>query len=164
MKINRSLARGGRKFISVALCLVIMFTTFFIFEPSVLSELLPKASAADVVYSKVTNENGTWTSGTDYTLSGNTYTIKTGNGFAYFLKNPTTFNGKKVVLDCNVDFSGITYAYWDDSATAWYGELDGANHIVANYRQSIDKSERTNVGGFGVIRKNERRHCKGSYN
>ena len=153
MKINRSLVRGGRKFISVALCLVMMFTTFFIFEPSVLSELLPKASAADVVYSKVTNENGTWTSGTDYTLSGSTYTIKTGNGFAYFLKNPTTFNGKKVVLDCNVDFSGITYAYWDDSATAWYGELDGANHIVANYRQSIDKSERTNVGGFGVIRK-----------
>ena len=153
MKINRSLVRGGRKFISVALCLVMMFTTFFIFEPSVLSELLPKASAADVVYSKVTNGNGTWTSGTDYTLSGSTYTIKTGNGFAYFLKNPTTFNGKKVVLDCNVDFSGITYAYWDDSATAWYGELDGANHIVANYRQSIDKSERTNVGGFGVIRK-----------
>ena len=67
-----------------------MFTTFFIFEPSVLSELLPKASAADVVYSKVTNENGTWTSGTDYTLSGSTYTIKTGNGFAYFLKNPST--------------------------------------------------------------------------
>ena len=153
MKINRSFARCGRKFISVALCLVMMFTTFFIFEPSVLSELLPKASAADVVYSKVTNGNGTWTSGTDYTLSGSTYTIKTGNGFAYFLKNPTTFNGKKVVLDCNVDFSGITYAYWDDSATAWYGELDGANHIVANYKQSIDKSERTNVGGFGVIRK-----------
>ena len=153
MKINRSFARCGRKFISVALCLVMMFTTFFIFEPSVLSELLPKASAADVVYSKVTNENGTWTSGTDYTLSGSTYTIKTGNGFAYFLKNPTTFNGKKVVLDCNVDFSGITYAYWDDSATAWYGELDGANHIVANYKQSIDKKERRNVGGFGVIRK-----------
>mgnify|MGYP004460485397 CR=1 FL=1 len=153
MKINRSFARCGRKFISVALCLVMMFTTFFIFEPSVLSELLPKASAADVVYSKVTNGNGTWTSGTDYTLSGSTYTIKTGNGFAYFLKNPTTFNGKKVVLDCNVDFSGITYAYWDDSATAWYGELDGANHIVANYKQSIDKKERRNVGGFGVIRK-----------
>lgn len=153
MKINRSFARCGRKFISVALCLVMMFTTFFIFEPSVLSELLPKASAADVVYSKVTNENGTWTSGTDYTLSGSTYTIKTGNGFAYFLKNPTTFNGKKVVLDCNVDFSGITYAYWDDSATAWYGELDGANHIVANYKQSIDNKERRNVGGFGVIRK-----------
>lgn len=153
MKINRSFARCGRKFISAALCLVMMFTTFFIFEPSVLSELLPKASAADVVYSKVTNENGTWTSGTDYTLSGSTYTIKTGNGFAYFLKNPTTFNGKKVVLDCNVDFSGITYAYWDDSATAWYGELDGANHIVANYKQSIDKKERRNVGGFGVIRK-----------
>lgn len=153
MKINRSFARCGRKFISVALCLVMMFTTFFIFEPSVLSELLPKASAADVVYSKVTNENGTWTSGTDYTLSGSTYTIKTGNGFAYFLKNPTTFNGKKVVLDCNVDFSGITYAYWDESATAWYGELDGANHIVANYKQSIDKTERKNVGGFGVIRK-----------
>ena len=153
MKINRSFARCGRKFISVALCLVMMFTTFFIFEPSVLSELLPKASAADVVYSKVTNENGTWTSGTDYILSGSTYTIKTGNGFAYFLKNPTTFNGKKVVLDCNVDFSGITYAYWDESATAWYGELDGANHIVANYKQSIDKSEQKNVGGFGVIRK-----------
>ena len=153
MKINRSFARCGRKFISVALCLVMMFTTFFIFEPSVLSELLPKASAADVVYSKVTNGNGTWTSGTDYTLSGSTYTIKTGNGFAYFLKNPTTFNGKKVVLDCNVDFSGITYAYWDDSATAWYGELDGANHIVANYKQDIDKKERRNVGGFGVIRK-----------
>ena len=153
MKINRSFARCGRKFISVALCFVMMFTTFFIFEPSVLSELLPKASAADVVYSKVTNGNGTWTSGTDYTLSGSTYTIKTGNGFAYFLKNPTTFNGKKVVLDCNVDFSGITYAYWDDSATAWYGELDGANHIVANYKQSIDKKERRNVGGFGVIRK-----------
>ncbi len=153
MKINRSFARCGRKFISVALCLVMMFTTFFIFEPSVLSELLPKASAADVVYSKVTNENGTWTSGTDYTLSGSTYTIKTGNGFAYFLKNPTTFNGKKVVLDCNVDFSGITYAYWDESATAWYGELDGANHIVANYKQSIDRTDRRNVGGFGVIRK-----------
>ena len=153
MKINRSFARCGRKFISVALCLVMMFTTFFIFEPSVLSELFPKASAADVVYSKVTNENGTWTSGTDYTLSGSTYTIRTGNGFAYFLKNPTTFNGKKVVLDCNVDFSGITYAYWDESATAWYGELDGANHIVANYKQSIDKSEQKNVGGFGVIRK-----------
>ena len=153
MKINRSFARCGRKFISVALCFVMMFTTFFIFEPSVLSELLPKASAADVVYSKVTNGNGTWTSGTDYTLSGSTYTIKTGNGFAYFLKNPTTFNGKKVVLDCNVDFNGITYAYWDDSATAWYGELDGANHIVANYKQDIDKKERRNVGGFGVIRK-----------
>ena len=153
MKINRSLVRGGRKFISVALCLVMMFTTFFIFEPSVLSELFPKASAADVVYSKVTNGNGTWTSGTDYTLSGSTYTIKTGNGFAYFLKNPTTFNGKKVVLDCNVDFNGITYAYWDESATAWYGELDGANHIVANYKQDIDRTEQRNVGGFGVIRK-----------
>ena len=153
MKINRSFARCGRKFISVALCLVMMFTTFFIFEPSVLSELFPKASAADVVYSKVTNGNGTWTSGTDYTLSGSTYTIKTGNGFAYFLKNPTTFNGKKVVLDCNVDFNGITYAYWDESATAWYGELDGANHIVANYKQDIDRTEQRNVGGFGVIRK-----------
>ena len=153
MKINRSFARCGRKFISVALCFVMMFTTFFIFEPSVLSELLPKASAADVVYSKVTNGNGTWTSGTDYTLSGSTYTIKTGNGFAYFLKNPTTFNGKKVVLDCNVDFNGITYAYWDESATAWYGELDGANHIVANYKQDIDRTEQRNVGGFGVIRK-----------
>ena len=153
MKINRSFARCGRKIISVALCFVMMFTTFFIFEPSVLSELLPKASAADVVYSKVTNGNGTWTSGTDYTLSGSTYTIKTGNGFAYFLKNPTTFNGKKVVLDCNVDFNGITYAYWDESATAWYGELDGANHIVANYKQDIDRTEQRNVGGFGVIRK-----------
>ena len=153
MKINKKFTKAARRMLSVAVCLVMLFTTFFIFDPAVLSELFPKASAADVVYSKVTNQNGTWTSGTDYTLSGSTYTIKTGNGFAYFLKNPTTFNGKKVILDCNVDFSGITYAYWDDNPTAWYGELDGANHIVANYTQNIDGKEDKTVGCFGVIRR-----------
>ena len=82
MKINRSFARCGRKIISVALCLVMMFTTFFIFEPSVL-----KITASAAAWSGSTSA----TSGTDYTISASTMHIKTPNGLAWFMNNLGTY-------------------------------------------------------------------------
>ena len=101
MKINRSFARCGRKFISVALCLVMMFTTFFIFEPSVLSELLPKASAASWSYSYVTSSRDGLASGIS-SAGTNAININNADGFAYFISNYTKYNGYTVNLQCDV--------------------------------------------------------------
>ena len=108
MKINRSFAHCGRKFISVALCLVMMFTTFFIFEPSVLSELFPKASAWNfTTYATSTGGNK---AGLTINTSAKTAIVNTSDGFAYFLNSINhesnsgkgEFQGYTVTLNCDV--------------------------------------------------------------
>ena len=163
MKINRSFARCGRKFISVALCLVMMFTTFFIFEPSVLSELLPKASAASWNYSYITSSRDGLASGIS-SAGTNAININNADGFAYFISNYTKYNGYTVNLQCDVfmqksqsDLEGITYDYTETSPAAWYGVLNGNGHCISNYRyywKNTSKSgPKNNFNGFGIIKK-----------
>ena len=163
MKINRSLVRGGRKIISVALCLVMMFTTFFIFEPSVLSELLPKASAADWNYSYITSSRDGLASGIS-SAGTNAININNADGFAYFISNYTKYNGYTVNLQCDVfmqksqsDLEGITYDYTEGSPAAWYGVLNGNGHCISNYRyywkNTSSKGPKGNYNGFGIIKK-----------
>ena len=163
MKINRSLVRGGRKIISVALCLVMMFTTFFIFEPSVLSELLPKASAADWNYSYITSSRDGLASGIS-SAGTNAININNADGFAYFISNYTKYNGYTVNLQCDVfmqksqsDLEGITYDYTEGSPAAWYGVLNGNGHCISNYRyywkNTSSSGPKGNYNGFGIIKK-----------
>ena len=163
MKINRSFARCRRKFISVALCLVMMFTTFFIFEPSVLSELFPKASAASWNYSYVTSSRDGLASGIS-SAGTNAININNADGFAYFISNYTKYNGYTVNLQCDVfmqksqsDLEGITYDYTETSPAAWYGVLNGNGHCISNYRyywKNTSKSgPKNNFNGFGIIKK-----------
>ena len=120
MKINRSFARCGRKFISVALCLVMMFTTFFIFEPSVL-----KITASAAAWSGSTSA----TSGTDYTISGSTMHIKTPNGMAWFISNLGTYASYTVYLDDDIDLGGSNQ--WVRNSTEFKGTFDGQNHTIS---------------------------------
>ena len=134
MKIKHLLVRAGRKIIGVALCLVMIFTTFFIFDPSVLSGLFPRANAVDYSYA-------TTTGGSSYglTRSGNTVTISTGNGFAYFISNMTSYNGCTVNLECNVCFnSGVTYSFTNSENSRWYGTFNGNNHYIKDYKYKYD--------------------------
>ena len=148
MKINRSFVRGGRKFISVALCLVMMLTTFFIFDPSVLSELLPKASA--VTYSKVTSTSG---NSSGLVRSGNTVTINTGDGMAYFLNNPSSYRNCTVNLNCSVDFSGVTYNYGDENSIAWYGVFNGNGNTIKGFTYSHEDSDKNATYAVGMFRR-----------
>ena len=120
MKINRSFARCGRKFISVALCLVMMFTTFFIFEPSVL-----KITASAAAWSGSTSA----TSGTDYTISGSTMHIKTPNGLAWFMNNLGTYASYTVYLDNDIDLGGSNQ--WVRNGTEFKGIFDGQDHTIS---------------------------------
>ena len=168
MKINRSLVRGGRKFISVALCLVMMFTTFFIFEPSVLSELLPKASAWNfTTYATSTGGNK---AGLTINTSAKTAIVNTSDGFAYFLNSINhesnsgkgEFQGYTVTLNCDVflqksqtDLEGITYSdgFYRENGTAWYGVLDGNGHCISNFRYHYDGRRNFTIGCTGLIKK-----------
>ena len=120
MKINRSFARCGRKIISVALCLVMMFTTFFIFEPSVL-----KITASAAAWSGSTSA----TSGTDYTISGSTMHIKTPNGLAWFMNNLGTYASYTVYLDNDIDLGGSNQ--WVRNGTEFKGIFDGQGHTIS---------------------------------
>ena len=120
MKINRSFARCGRKIISVALCLVMMFTTFFIFEPSVL-----KITASAAAWSDSTSA----TSGTDYTISGSTMHIKTPNGLAWFMNNLGTYASYTVYLDNDIDLGGSNQ--WVRNGTEFKGIFDGQGHTIS---------------------------------
>lgn len=168
MKINRSFARCGRKIISVALCLVMMFTTFFIFEPSVLSELLPKASAWNfTTYATSTGGNK---AGLTINTSAKTAIVNTSDGFAYFLNSINhesnsgkgEFQGYTVTLNCDVflqksqtDLEGITYSdgFYSEKGTAWYGVLDGNGHCISNFRYHYDGKRNFTIGCTGLIKK-----------
>ena len=168
MKINRSFARCGRKFISVALCLVMMFTTFFIFEPSVLSELFPKASAWNfTTYATSTGGNK---AGLTINTSAKTAIVNTSDGFAYFLNSINhesnsgkgEFQGYTVTLNCDVflqksqtDLEGITYSdgFYREDGTAWYGVLDGNGHCISNFRYHYDGKRNFTIGCTGLIKK-----------
>ena len=168
MKINRSFARCGRKFISVALCLVMMFTTFFIFEPSVLSELFPKASAWNfTTYATSTSGNK---AGLTINTTAKTAIVNTSDGFAYFLNSINhesnsgkgEFQGYTVTLNCDVflqksqtDLEGITYSdgFYREDGTAWYGVLDGNGHCISNFRYHYDGKRNFTIGCTGLIKK-----------
>ena len=168
MKINRSFARCGRKFISVALCLVMMFTTFFIFEPSMLSELFPKASAWNfTTYATSTSGNK---AGLTINTSEKTAVVNTSDGFAYFLNsinNESTsgngeFQGYTITLNCDVflqksqtDLESITYSdgFYRENGTAWYGVLDGNGHCISNFRYHYDAKRDFTIGCTGLIKK-----------
>ena len=168
MKINRSFAHCGRKFISVALCLVMMFTTFFIFEPSVLSELFPKASAWNfTTYATSTGGNK---AGLTINTSAKTAIVNTSDGFAYFLNSINhesnsgkgEFQGYTVTLNCDVflqksqtDLEGITYSdgFYREDGTAWYGVLDGNGHCISNFRYHYDGKRNFTIGCTGLIKK-----------
>ena len=168
MKINRSFARCGRKFISVALCLVMMFTTFFIFEPSVLSEFFPKASAWNfTTYATSTGGNK---AGLTINTSAKTAIVNTSDGFAYFLNSINhesnsgkgEFQGYTVTLNCDVflqksqtDLEGITYSdgFYREDGTAWYGVLDGNGHCISNFRYHYDGKRNFTIGCTGLIKK-----------
>ena len=157
MKINQSFVRGGRKFISVALCLIMMFTTFFIFDPSVLSELFPKASAWNFT-SYATSTNGD-KSGLTINTSAKTATVNTSNGFAYFLSHVTEFQGYTITLNTDVYLqpsqgsTSVNYDYNDSDTTAWYGVLDGNGHCISNYYHHYSSNPKRNLNHHGIIRK-----------
>lgn len=145
-----------------------MFTTFFIFEPSVLSELLPKASAWNfTTYATSTGGNK---AGLTINTSAKTAIVNTSDGFAYFLNSINhesnsgkgEFQGYTVTLNCDVflqksqtDLEGITYSdgFYRENGTAWYGVLDGNGHCISNFRYHYDGKRNFTIGCTGLIKK-----------
>ena len=158
MKINKKFTKAARRMLSVAVCLVMMFTTFFIFDPAVLSELFPKASAWNFT-SYATSTNGD-KAGLSINTSAKTVTVNTSNGFAYFLSHMTSeFQGYTVTLNTDVYMqpsigaTSVNYDYNDSDTTAWYGVLDGNGHCVSNYRYFFKNSRNNDIRFIGLIRK-----------
>lgn len=158
MKINKKFTKAARRMLSVAVCLVMMFTTFFIFDPAVLSELFPKASAWNFT-SYATSTNGD-KAGLSINTSAKTVTVNTSNGFAYFLSHMTSeFQGYTVTLNTDVYMQpsqGVTrvnYDYSDSDTTAWYGVLDGNGHCISNYYHDYNSDPQRNMMYHGIIRK-----------
>ena len=152
MKINRSFARCGRKFISVALCLVMMFTTFFIFEPSVL-----KITASAAAWSGSTSA----TSGTDYTISASTMHIKTPNGLAWFMNNLGKYASYTVYLDNDIDLGGSNQ--WVRKDTEFRGIFDGQDHTISKMNahkceQSVRPVDEVSGRVIGYKKKNQYHH------
>ena len=158
MKINKKFTKAARRMLSVAVCLVMMFTTFFIFDPAVLSELFPKASAWNfTTYATSTNGDK---AGLSINTSAKTVTVNTSNGFAYFLSHMTSeFQGYTVTLNTDVYMqpsmgaTSVNYDYNDSDTTAWYGVLDGNGHCVSNYRYFFKDSRNNDIRFIGLIRK-----------
>ena len=120
MKINKKFTKAARRMLSVAVCLVMMFTTFFIFDPSVL-----KITASAAAWSGSTSA----TSGTDYTISGSTMHIKTPNGLAWFMNNLGTYASYTVYLDNDIDLGGSNQ--WVRNGTEFKGIFDGQDHTIS---------------------------------
>ena len=168
MKINKKFIKAARRMLSVAVCLVMMFTTFFIFDPAVLSELFPKASAWNfTTYATSTSGNK---AGLTINTTAKTAIVNTSDGFAYFLNSINhesnsgkgEFQGYTVTLNCDVflqksqtDLEGITYSdgFYRENGTAWYGVLDGNGHCISNFRYHYDGKRDFTIGCFGLIKK-----------
>ena len=120
MKINKKFTKAARRMLSVAVCLVMLFTTFFIFDPSVL-----KITASAAAWSGSTSAS----SGTDYTISGSTMHIKTPNGMAWFISNLGTYASYAVYLDDDIDLGGSSQ--WVRNGTEFKGIFDGQNHTIS---------------------------------
>jgi len=168
MKINKKFTKAARRMLSVAVCLVMMFTTFFIFDPAVLSELFPKASAWNfTTYATSTSGNK---AGLTINTSAKTAIVNTSDGFAYFLNSINhesnsgkgEFQGYTVTLNCDVflqksqtDLESITYSdgFYRENGTAWYGVLDGNGHCISNFRYHYDGKRDFTIGCFGLIKK-----------
>ena len=158
MKINKKFTKAARRMLSVAVCLVMLFTTFFIFDPAVLSELFPKASAWSFT-SYATSTNGD-KAGLTINTSAKTVTVNTSNGFAYFLSHMTSeFQGYTVTLNTDVYMqpsqgaTSVNYKYTDNNPTAWNGILDGNNHCISNYITDFRDDGSGNIYYFGIIRR-----------
>ncbi len=168
MKINKKFTKAARRMLSVALCLVMMFTTFFIFDPAVLSELFPKASAWNfTTYATSTSGNK---AGLTINTTAKTAIVNTSDGFAYFLNSINhesnsgkgEFQGYTVTLNCDVflqksqtDLESITYSdgFYKENGTAWYGVLDGNGHCISNFRYHYDGKRNFTIGCTGLIKK-----------
>ena len=158
MKINKKFTKAARRMLSVAVCLVMMFTTFFIFDPAVLSELFPKASAWNfTTYATSTSGNK---AGLTINTTAKTAIVNTSDGFAYFLSHMTSeFQGYTVTLNTDVYMqpsmgaTSVNYDYNDSDTTAWYGVLDGNGHCVSNYRYFFKDSRNNDIRFIGLIRK-----------
>ena len=136
MKINKKFTKAARRMLSVAVCLVMMFTTFFIFEPSVL-----KITASAAAWNGITDA----TSGTDYTVSGTTMHIKTPNGLAYFISNLGSYSSWTVYLDNDVDLNNN-----DDfprNSTVFTGTFNGQGKTIYNYKNEVGYKD-DNIGFF----------------
>lgn len=168
MKINKKFTKAARRMLSVAVCLVMLFTTFFIFDPAVLSELFPKASAWNFTsYATSTSGNK---AGLTINTSAKTAVVNTSDGFAYFLNSINNesnsgngeFQGYTVTLNCDVflqksqtDLESITYSdgFYREDGTAWYGVLDGNGHCISNFRYHYDAKRNFTIGCTGLIKK-----------
>ena len=136
MKINKKFTKAARRMLSVAVCLVMMFTTFFIFDPSVL-----KITASAAAWNGSTDA----TSGTDYTVSGTTMHIKTPNGLAYFISNLGSYSSWTVYLDNDVDLNSNDN--FPQSNTVFTGTFDGQGKTIYNYKNEVGYTN-DNIGFF----------------
>ena len=139
MKIKNPLVRAGRKIIGVALCLVMIFTTFFIFDPSVL-----RLSAKAAVWGGDTSA----TSGTDYTVSGTTLHIKTPNGLAWFINNLETYKASTAYLDADFDLDNNDA--FPVNSTTFTGTFDGQGHTISNFKSTCAYTD-DNWGFFRYV-------------
>ena len=110
-----------KRILSVFLTIVMIATTFFIFDPEVITV---KAAAAWTGSTSAT-------SGTDYTRSGTTTHIKTPNGLAWFVSTLGNHQSDTVYLDADMDLGGSSYQ-WVRNGTAFKGIFDGQNHTISN--------------------------------
>ena len=132
----KKLSKIGRRTLSVVLCAVMLLTTFFIFDPSVL-----KITAKAAVWNGSTSA----TSGTDYTVSGSVMHIKTPNGLAYFINNLGSYSSKTVYLDNDVDLNNNDN--FPINTTAFTGTFDGQGKTIYNYKNEVGLND-DNVGFF----------------
>ena len=75
---------------------------------------------------------GSFTNSSGYSVSGNTVTISSANGFAYFIQqvcNGNNHSGKTVNLTTDINLNGTN---WNPSGTGSFsGTFDGGNYTVS---------------------------------
>lgn len=144
------LTKGLKRVLSVALCLVMVATSFFIFDPSVLKELFPVAKA--LTYSYATSTNPSYSS-SDISASSGNATIYTANGINYFRNHTSSYRGATITLQADKVFcmqpsqltslSNFTkdepsftgyFNYKDIGSTdSWYGTFNGNGSTINGF-------------------------------
>ncbi|MBQ7595783.1 MAG: hypothetical protein IJU45_03860, partial [Clostridia bacterium] len=136
-----------KRVLSVFLTIVLLVTTFFIFDPEVVKIETHAATS--------TWDGGTsWVSGTDYNYTGGVYHILTARGLAHLVDNLPDKNTYSYALDVDLDLANRT---WIRDGDYFKGTFDGQGHTIYNlYAPCGDTSD--NRGLFehveGVIIKN----------
>lgn len=92
------------------------------------------------------------TIGTDYTVDGAIYTLKTALGLVWFstqVNNGNDFSGKTIELEGDIDLSGTDWMPIGSSDNLFNGSFDGKSYKISNL--TIAAEDKSEVGFFGVI-------------